>query len=182
MFNFTNLKNTVKESEEWLQNELSSIRTGRAAVSFLDGVLVEAYSTRMPLREVTTISLEGPKVIRLEPWDKSLVKAIEKSLQGANLGISTNADERGLRLIFPDLTSERRQELSKHAGVKLEEARVKLRGLRDKVWNEIQAKEKEGGMGEDDKFRLKDEMQKIIDESNRKLQDMTDKKQSEIEA
>jgi ribosome recycling factor len=180
MYNFKNLETSIKETEEWLQKELSGIRTGRAAVSFLDGVLVEAYSSRMPLKEVSAISLEGAKTIRLEPWDKSLIKAIEKSLQSSNLGVSTNVDERGLRVIFPDLTSERRQELSKLAGAKLEEARVRLRGLRDKTWNEIQAQEKEGGMGEDDKFRLKEEMQQIIDKANSKFSEMSEKKQEEI--
>lgn len=181
MYNFKNLQNNITEIESWFSNELSSIRTGRAAISFLDPVQVEAYGSRMPLKEVASISIEGPKSIRLEPWDKGLIKAIEKSLQGANLGVSVNADERGLRVIFPDLTTERRQELSKLAGAKLEEARVRLRGSRDKAWNEIQAKEKEGGMGEDDKFRLKDEMQKYIDEANNKFEQLTDKKKAEIE-
>jgi ribosome recycling factor len=182
MYNFKNLQNNIQETESWLSGELAGIRTGRAAISFLDPVLVDAYGSKMPLKEVSSISIEGPKSIRLEPWDKGLIKAIEKSLQAASLGVSVNVDDRGLRVIFPDLTSERRQELSKLAGAKLEEARVRLRSHREKEWNEIQAKEKEGGMGEDDKFRLKDEMQKYIDEANNRFEGLADKKKTEIEA
>jgi ribosome recycling factor len=180
MFNFKNLQNNINETESWLSGELSSIRTGRAAISFLDPILVEAYGSKMPLKELSSVSIEGPKAIRIEPWDKGLIKPIEKSLQSASLGVSVNVDDRGLRVIFPDLTTERRQELSKLAGAKLEEARVRLRSHRDKTWNEIQAKEKEGGMGEDDKFRLKEEMQKYIDEANNKLESLSDKKKDEI--
>lgn len=181
MYNFKNLQNSISEIENWLFGELSSIRTGRAALSFLDPVLVDAYGSKMPLKEVSSISIEGPKSIRLEPWDKGLIKAIEKSLQSANLGVSVNADDRGLRVVFPDLTSERRQELSKIVSGKLEEARVRLRSVRDKTWNEIQSKEKEGGMGEDEKFRLKDEMQKYIDSANKKFEELAEKKKTEIE-
>ncbi|MEK9185153.1 MAG: ribosome-recycling factor, partial [Patescibacteria group bacterium] len=107
-------------------------------------------------------------------------KIIEKAIISSNLGLSVNVDDRGLRIIFPELTSERREQLAKVAKQKLEEARVTLRTLRDKTWEEIQTKEKKGGMGEDDKFRLKNDMQKMVDETNKKLEELFNRKADEI--
>jgi ribosome recycling factor len=90
--------------------------------------------------------------------------------------------EKGLRVIFPDLTSERREQFAKVVRNKLEEGRVSLRGLRDKTWKEIEEREKAGGMGEDDKFRLKEELQKLIDEANQKLEALAEKKEIEIKS
>lgn len=182
MFNFKELKDEMAKVEEWLRKEFSLIRTGRAAPAILDHVLVEAYGSKMVIRELASVSVEDPKTIRIEPWDKSQSKAIEKSLQEADLGISINVDEKGLRVIFPELTSERREQFAKIIKNKLEEARISIRGARDKTWEEIQQKEKQGGMGEDDKFRLKDEMQKIIDEANKKMEEMAEKKETEIKS
>lgn len=180
MFNWTIIKEKARGVDEWLQKELSQIRTGRAAPAILDSIHVEAYGSRMQLRELATVMIEDPRTIRIEPWDKSQGKEIEKAIITSNLGLSVNTDDKGLRVIFPELTSERRISLVKIAKQKLEEARISLRSLRDKTWDEIQAKEKEGGMGEDDKFRLKEDLQKIIDETNKKLDEMLERKVDEI--
>jgi len=180
MFNWNPIKEKARGVEEWLQKEFSQIRTGRAAPAILDSVHVEAYGSRMQLRELATVMIEDPRTIRIEPWDKSQGKEIEKAIVSSNLGLSVNSDDKGLRIIFPELTSERRESLVKIAKQKLEESRISLRGLRDKTWDEIQAKEKEGGMGEDDKFRLKDDLQKIVDETNKKLDEMLEAKTDEI--
>lgn len=182
MFNFALFKEKSKDVENWLHKELSVIRTGRAALSILDTVQVEAYGSKMEIKELATVLIEDVRTIRVEPWDKAQAKNIEKAIISSNLGLSVNVDDRGLRIIFPELTSERREQLVKVAKQKLEEARVTLRSLRDKTWEEIQVREKEGGMGEDDKFRFKDELQKLVDLTNKTLEDFLNRKTSEIMA
>ena len=180
MFNFAEFKEKSKLVEEWLRKELSSIRTGRANISILDNVTVEAYGSQMSIRELANIGMEDARTIKVEPWDQSVLKAIEKSITTSNLGLSVSPFEKGMRVIFPELTSERREQFVKVVKSKLEEARVSLRGIRDKTSKEIDEKEKQGGMGEDDKFRLKEEMQKYVEEFGSKFQEIADKKEEEI--
>lgn len=179
-YNFSPLKDRIKGIEEWLKKEQSQIRTGRATPAFLDSIRVESYGSHVPLNQVGNITLEDPRTLRVTPWDMSQVKEIEKAIAAANLGVSTAVDERGVRIAFPELTTETRQSIVKMAKTKLEEARIALRAEREKTWNDIQAKEKEGGMTEDEKFRFKNDMQKLVDEMNKKLDDMHAKKEKEI--
>jgi ribosome recycling factor len=180
MFDFSELKNKSKDLENWLSKELSSIRTGKASPAILDFVHVEAYGSKMPVKELANILIEDVKTVRIEPWDASILKNIEKAIINSSLGLSVAPFERGLRIIFPELTAERREQFVKVAKQKTEEAKVSLRGLRDKTVKQIDEKEKEGGMGEDDKFRLKADMQKIVDESGKMMDEMCQRKESEI--
>jgi len=180
MFNFSELKEKSKDIENWLAKELSVIRTGKATPVILDFVQVEAYGSKMGIKELANIVVEDVKTVRLEPWDISVGKSIEKAINSANLGLSVAPYEKGLRVIFPDLTAERREQFIKVAKQKLEEAKISLRALRDKTWKMIEDREKAGEMGEDDKFRFKDEMQKMIDESNKKLEELTQRKEADI--
>jgi ribosome recycling factor len=182
MFDFLELKTKSKEIEAWLSKELSVIRTGRAAPAILDFIQVEAYDSKMAIKELANIVVEDVRTIRIEPWDGSMGKAIEKAITASNLGLSVAPFEKGLRVIFPELTAERREQFTKVAKQKLEEAKVSLRNLRDKIGKAIEEKEKTGGMGEDDKFRFKEEMQKIIDESGKRLGEITQKKEAEIKS
>ncbi|MGB8815802.1 MAG: ribosome recycling factor [Minisyncoccia bacterium] len=180
LYDFKKLKDEIKRVEEWLKKEFTSIRTGMASPALLDVVQVESYGQRMPVNQLANIGIEDAKSIRISPWDKTQTKEIEKAIIVANLGVSVMVDDKGLRIIFPDLTSERRTLLLKTAKAKMEDARESLRGIRDVIWNEIQAREKLGGMGEDDRFRLKDEMQKMIDEANKNLESIFAKKEKEV--
>jgi len=179
-YDFKTFEKKVKDIEERLGKELSSIRTGRAAPSVLDGVQVESYGTRMSISQVASIGTEDARTIRITPYDASQSKEIEKAIMLANLGLSVGADERGVRVTFPELTAERRVQLVKLAKEKLEDTRAGLRGARDDVWSDIQKKEKDGDMSEDDKFRSKDEMQKRVDAANKKFEEMLEKKEKEI--
>ena len=134
----------------------------------------------MPISQVASLSTEDARTLRITPWDASQVKEIERAITLANLGVSSAVDDKGLRVFFPELTSERREQLLKISKQKLEEARVALRGERDKVWSDIQAKEKDGKLSEDEKFRAKDEMQKLVDEGNKKLEELAERKEKEI--
>ena len=180
MFNFGDLKEKIKNVDDWFAKELSSIRTGRATPAVLDFVEVLAYGQKMSIKELANILTEDAKTIRIEPWDQSVAKEIEKAIVSSNLGLSVAPFEKGLRVIFPELTSERREQFVKIVKGKLEEARASLRSARDKTWKEIEEKEKLGGMGEDDKFRLKTDMQKLIDDGNKKIDETAAKKEADI--
>ncbi len=179
-YNFSDLKKKVKDVEVWLGKEYAGIRTGRATPSILDNVKVESYGEMMPISQLASITTEGAKSLRVVPWDLSVNKAIEKAIIESNLGLSVALDDKGVRVMFPDLTADRRQSLIKLSTQKLEDARISLRKERDTVWNDIQKKEEEGTVTEDEKFRLKTEMQKIVDETGKKLQEMADKKEQEM--
>lgn len=179
-YNFIPLKTKIKEVEEWLKKENQQIRTGRASVSLLDNVQVESYGSMVPLNQVGNMGTEDPRTIRISLWDMGQVKEVEKSLIQADLGVSIAVDDKGIRVSFPPLTTERRTMFVKLAKEKSEEAKVSIRRLRDEAWNDIQAKEKEGGMSEDEKFRFKADMEKLIQEANKSIEALQKKKEDEI--
>ena len=179
-YDFSKLKTKIKETEEWLQKELAGVRTGRATPALLDGVKPEAYGTNTSLVELASVSVEDARTLRVIPWDKSLVKAIEKGIVQADLGVGTAVDDAGVRVTFPELTGDRRTMLRKLAGEKAEQAKMTLRGHRTDTLHEIEAAEKGGGMGKDEVKRLKDEAQKLIDAGNESLHALLEKKETEI--
>ncbi len=179
--NFSPFKEASTATIEWLKKEYSSLRTGRATPAILDVVLVEAYNSRMQVNQLANITVEDPRTLRITPWDAAVAKAIETGIAQSNLGLSVATDDRGLRVSFPELTSERRTGLIKVSKQKLEEARIALRGEREKVHNDLEKKEKATEISEDDKFRHKEELQKLVDETNRKLEELADKKEREIQ-
>jgi ribosome recycling factor len=179
-YDFSTFGAKVLQTEEWLKKELSSIRTGRATPVILDSISVDAYGTKMGIREIAAVNVEDPKTIRIAPWDHALGKSIEKAITDSDLGISVSIDDKGLRIIFPELTSERRVSLIKILKQKHEEARVALRKEREAVKSDIEAKEKEGQMGEDEKFRLLEELQKRVEVVNKRLDELAEKKEREI--
>jgi len=180
-YDFKDLKAGIKSAEEWLRAEFSGIRTGRATPALLDSVMVEAYGSLMPINQVGSISVEDARMMRVTPWDMSLAKAIEKAIMLADLGLSLAVDEKGVRVSFPDLTSDRRASLIKLAKQKLEDARVTLRAEREKTIKDIERREKEGEISEDEKFRLKTELQKYIDEAGVVLEGLFNKKEKEFQ-
>lgn len=179
-YNFNTFKDSLKNTEEWLKKECQQIRTSRASPTLLDQVSVESYGSMLSIPQVAGVSVEDPRTIRISPWDMSQVKAIEKALTTSNLGVSVSSDDKGLRVIFPELTTERKGDFVKVVKGKLEDAKVTVRKERDKTWTDIQAKEKEGGMSEDEKFRLKNDMQKLVDETNARLVGIAEKKEKDI--
>lgn len=180
-YNFNNLKTEIKEIDEWLAREFAAIRTGRATPALLDGVQVESYGAKVPLKQVGAIGVEDPRTLKITLWDKSQMRGVESGIQAANLGVSVTADATSIRVIFPELTADKRKILTKVANEKIEQARISLRQAREKTWNEIQTKEKGGEISEDERFRLKDELQKLVDEANRQFDEAGKRKQTEIE-
>ncbi|MEQ1499973.1 MAG: ribosome recycling factor [Parcubacteria group bacterium] len=179
-YNFAQFKQSTKDVEEWLKRELSTIRTGRATPAILDGIKVEAYGSFMPINQVANMSVEDARSLRITPWDMSQSKAIEKAIITSDLGLSVSVDDKGLRVIFPELTSDRRGALVKIAKQKLEDARVTMRGEREKAIKDIDAQEKEKKISEDERFRMKTDLQKVLDDAGRVLDEIFAKKEKEI--
>jgi len=179
-YDFSKLKSSLKEAEEWLSHEFAGVRTGRATPTLLDGVKPEAYGVRTPVSQLGSVSVEDARTLRVVPWDKSLTKAIEKGIVDADLGVGTSVDDMGLRVTFPELTAERRTQLIKLAGEKAEQAKVRLRSHRTDAIHAIEAAEKEGGMGKDEVARLKTEVQKLVDTTTETLEKLFEKKEQEI--
>jgi ribosome recycling factor len=179
-YNFSQFKMELKKVEEFLGKEYRELNIGRASPLVLDGVSVESYGSRVPLKNVANISIEDPKTLRIGPWDKSQVKEIEKAIVVANLGVSVATDDLGIRVIFPQLTTETREKLVKVLKERLEEARITVRRERERVWDDVQKKEKEGKLTEDERFRAKEDLQKVIDEVNKHLEANFEKKQKEV--
>lgn len=179
-YNFSNFKAALKKMEEFLGKEYNQLNIGRASPMVLDGVTVESYGSYIPLKNAASVSIEDPKTLRIAPWDKNLIKGIEKAIAGANLGLSVATDDMGIRVIFPQLTTETRQTLVKVLKEKLEEQRITVRREREVVFRDMEAKEKESRMTEDEMFHAKEELQKIINETNRNLEMIFEKKEKEV--
>lgn len=180
MYNFQPFKSRVSEIEDWLKKEFSLLRTGRATSVILDSITIESYGSQSPIAHVAGVSMEDARTLRVAPWDKTQIKAIEAAIQKANLGLSVTSDDAGLRVIFPELTGERRAQIIKLMGAKLEDARISLRKEREIVIDDFKKQEKDGEMSEDEHFKGKEELQKLVDEANRKFDDLAANKEKEI--
>ncbi|MFW0870890.1 MAG: ribosome recycling factor [Patescibacteria group bacterium] len=164
----------------WLQKEYQTIRTGQASPAILDGITVEAYGVKTPLAQIAAVSIEGTQSLLVSPYDKNQIKQLEKAFYEADLGLSIVSGEAGVRVIFPNLTAERRVMLIKLAREKLEKARVSVRQERDSYWSDIQSQHKEGEISEDEKFSKKEEMEELVKGSNDRLDQLFKNKESEI--
>ncbi len=179
-YDFTSFKNEIKKIEEWLGKEYLSLHTGRATPAVLDNVNVESYGSKQSISHVASINIEDAKTLRISPWDKSVIKDIEKAISTSDIGLSVSIDDEGLRVSFPELTIERKTSLIKVVKGKLEDARVSIRSERERTISDIENKEKDKEISEDEKFQLKDELQKIVDEANSKLDGISDRKEIDI--
>ncbi len=179
-YDFTALKSKLIGVHEWLAKEYTGIRTGRAAPALVDSIQIDAYGSRMPLKQSASVSVEDARTLRITPYDASQVKEVERAISTADLGVGISSDGASVRVSFPELTAERRETLIKLAKDKLEEARTSVKGARDEVWSDLQKQERDGEISEDEKFTGKDAMQKIVDDANKDLDALFTKKETEI--
>ncbi len=164
----------------FLERELSKIRTGRATPSLVEDIIVECFGQKFPVKQLAAISIPEPKRILIQPWDKSYITPIVNALSQSSIGISPVVDKDLIRVSLPSLSGEYRKNLLKVISEKQEEARKTIRRWREEVWDEVQEKFKEGKIREDDKFRAKDELQDLIDEYNKKIEEIGERKKKEI--
>ncbi len=165
---------------EHLKIELSSLRTGRAHPSLVENILVESYGVKTPIRGLANITVPDPKTLVIEPWDKSIIKEIEKAIQAAGVGINPINEGTKIRLSMPQLTEENRKEMIKILGQKLEQARIGLRNVREKIKEEINRAEKDKKISEDEKFRAQEALDKLIKEKNDEVKVIGEKKEQEL--
>ena len=170
----------MNKSYDALQNEYSSIRAGRANPHVLDKLRVDYYGSPPPLQQVGNISVPEPRMLFIQPWDKSLIKPIEKAILTSDLGINPNNDGSAIRLIFPELTEERRKELAKDVKKKGENAKVAIRNIRRDANETIKKMEKAGEISEDDQELAEDKIQKLTDKMIAKIDKAVEAKTQEI--
>jgi len=180
MYNFSDCKVALKDIEEWLAKEYTFIHTGRATPAVLDGLKIESYGQFQPIKNLATVSVQDARTLLISPWDKGVVKAIEKAIGASDLGLSAAVGDSGIRVSFPELSGERRQALAKVVKEKMEEARISVRKERERAWNDIQKQEDDSAIGKDEKFTLKDELQKLVDETNKRLEALAEQKAKNI--
>ena len=165
---------------DFFKKDISSIRTGRANPSILDGIFVEAYGTKTALVGMASISVPEARSIVITPWDKTIAKDIEKAITAANLGLNPVNEGDKIRLVVPQLTEENRKELAKRLSEKMETARIALRQIRDEIKNVIEDAFKNKAISEDDKFRFIKELDEEITRQNDALKSIKEKKEEEI--
>lgn len=163
-----------------LKKELSGLRTGRASVSLLEPVQVEAYGSHMPISQVGTVSVPEPRMLTVSVWDRGLVKAVEKAIREANLGLNPMSEGQTIRVPIPALTEERRKELIKVAHKYAEQARVSVRNVRRDGMDALKAQEKKGDITEDEHRKLGAQIQQITDEHIKKIDDIIAAKEKDI--
>jgi len=174
------IKPELEKAMGRFKEEMGTLRTGRATPALIETVEVECYGARQPLKQLAAISAPEPRLLTVQPWDASIVKEIEKAISSSRSGLSVTGAGELIRISVPPLNEESRKELVRNLKQKMEASRISIRALREAAWKEIQDGERAGTIREDDKFRGKDELQKIIDEYNKKIDDFGGVKEKEI--
>lgn len=165
---------------EHFQFELGKLRTGRANPALIEDIKVDYYGTRTPLKQMAAISAPEPRSLMVQAWDRSVLGLIESAIRESDLGFNPVNDGVVIRINIPALTEERRRDLVKILNQKAEEARIAVRSVREETLKEIQEMEKEGMISEDDKFKSKDKIQEVVDEFNKKIEEVRAKKEQDI--
>jgi len=164
----------------YLDRELAKIHTGRASASIIEDMVVDCFDQKFPLKQLAMISVPEPRQIVVQPWDKSYFEPIQKAIAASQLGLSPAAEGAVIRITMPDLTSEYRQSLAKVISKVQEETRQTIRRARDDAWSQVQRLEREGEIREDDKFKAKDDLQKMVDNYGKKIEEAGDRKKKEV--
>jgi ribosome recycling factor len=171
----------MNDTIDFLRDEFKGIRTGRANIAILDTIKPDAYgSGKMPLNQLATLSTPDPKTIVIEPWDKSIIQAIEKEILSSSLGLNPQNDGKIIRIPIPPLTEERRKEFVKFIKKKAEEAKISIRNVRREANDKLKDAEKNGEISEDEEKRAHDKIQEITDKFVHKIDDLTKEKEQEL--
>lgn len=173
-------ENKMKKTVESVKREFTEVRTGRASSSLIEGVLVDYYGTKTPIKQLATISTPDARLIVIHPWDVSIIGAVEKAILQANLGLTPNNDGKVIRISIPQLTEERREELDKIVKRVAENGRVSLRTARRDANESLKQLEKNKDIAEDDRFKSQDEVQKLIDKYVAQIDEILEAKEKEI--
>lgn len=173
-------KEKMNKAIEATKHKFASIRAGRANVSMLDGIKVEQYGSMMPLNQIGSVSAPEARLLVIDPWDKSVIPAIEKAIITSNLGLTPNNDGKVIRLMIPELTADRRKEYVKFAKSEAENGKVAVRNVRKDMNNALRKLEKDGEITEDELKRYEDEVQKLTDTTIKSIDQLLATKEKEI--
>jgi len=173
-------KNKMENTLKIFHDELNRLRTGRATPSLLEPLFVDAYNSKMKISELATVNAPEPKLLTVQVWDKSMVQNIEKSIRDSELGLNPSTDGQLIRVPLPDLTEDRRLELTKVASKFSEDAKISIRNIRRDAMDKIKEEEKNNLISEDEQKSLSDDIQKITDEKIKDIEDVFEDKKKEI--
>lgn len=174
------LKQKMDAALERLKSDVASLRTGRATPALVEDLEIEHYGAKTPLKAVASISAPDARQLVIQPWDKGAIPAIESAIVKSSLGLAPITDRDAIRLSIPMLTEERRGELTKFLHRHAEDARIRVRQEREEVLREIDRRHKAGEISEDQRFRDRAEVQKIVDEYNKKIEDLATTKEKDM--
>jgi len=169
-----------EDAIEHLKNELASINTGRANPSVVENILVESYGVKTPLKQLASISVPEARCLIIQPWDKSIVKDTERAIIDANIGLNPVNEGGALRITVPQLTEEDRIKLTKNVSQKIEQARIRMRMIRDEIKDEIIEAEKDKVISEDEKFSFLEELDDYTKKMNERIKEIGEKKENEL--
>lgn len=180
--------NTIEEFKKKMANlissfrdEIKSVRANRPSIAMVENLKVEYYGEKQPISHLASIQIKPPREIMIQVWDKEAVKSVGDAVNSSDTGLSANVEGNVIRVFVPELSRERRDELIKQVKGQLEEYRIGVRSMRDEANKEVDKNEKSGEITEDDKFRLKEDIQKETEKANREIEEIFENKKKEIE-
>ncbi|WP_104697234.1 MULTISPECIES: ribosome recycling factor [unclassified Helicobacter] len=177
---FTHAKSHMEKSVESLKRDFSTLRSGKVSVSILDNIKVDYYSSPTPLNQVGSVIAQDATTIIITPWEKNLLKEIERAIQEANIGVNPNSDGEAIKLFFPPMTQEQRKEIAKDAKGMGEKAKIAIRNIRQECNNQIKKLEKDKTITEDESKKAQENIQSYTDEFVKKIEDLTKNKEEEV--
>ena len=180
MSDYIEFESKMKKTAEVLKTQLASVRAGRANAAVLDQITVDYYGVPTPIQQVASVSVPDPRSLLIQPWDASVLKGIEKAILASELGISPQNDGRAIRLVFPQLTEERRKELAKQVKKYGEEAKVAVRNIRREAIDKFKKQQKASEITEDDYKTVEKDIQKLTDDYIKEVEGIADKKEKEL--
>ena len=175
------IKPEMDKVVDFFKREMQKLRSGKASPSLIEDVLVDCLGSKLPLKQIATISCPEPRQLLVQPWAREYIEGIERALQQADLGTSPIVEGATIRITLPPMTSEFKEKLINQTSQKAEESYQTLRKWRDEAWKEIQDKFHKKEISEDEKFKGKDKLQDLIDEYHKKIEDIRDRKKEEIQ-
>jgi ribosome recycling factor len=179
-FKMSDLRKRMDGAAEVLRKEFAGLRTGRASASLLEPITVQAYGSEVPINQVGTVSVPEPRMLTVQVWDRNLVKAVEKAIRSADLGLNPAVDGTLVRIPVPELTEERRTELTKVAARYAEQARIAVRNVRRDGMEQLKRMEKESEISADEQHKQADQVQQLTDQEIKRINEMLATKEAEI--
>ena len=180
MSDYPEFESKMKKTTEVLSQQLEAVRAGRANAAVLNQISVEYYGVPTPIQQVASVSVPDPRTLMIQPWDASILKGIEKAILASELGINPQNDGRVIRLVFPQLTEERRKELAKQVKKYGEEAKVAVRNIRRDAMDKFKAQKKKSEITEDDLKIIEKDLQKLTDDYIKEVERIADEKEKEL--